>query len=160
MKQSSTIFLQAVVILIAMVALALLIRIPQTEGRAQNLDLLSIYTDPFILYGYAASVSFFVALYKAFRFLGYIRQDETFSLRSVNTVRNIKQCAVALGILIVAAGIYIMFFHAKEDDPAGFLGLCIATTFASVVVAVAASVLENILQHGAELKQENQDLKK
>ncbi|MEZ4827762.1 MAG: DUF2975 domain-containing protein, partial [Bacteroidia bacterium] len=61
MKRTSIIFLQAVVVLVSMVALAILIRCPLTEGRAVNLDLFSIYADPFILYGYAASIPFFVA---------------------------------------------------------------------------------------------------
>ena len=62
MKKSSTIFLQGVVVLIGIVALAILIRFPSTEGRAKNLDLFRIYSDPFILYGYAASIPFFIAL--------------------------------------------------------------------------------------------------
>jgi Protein of unknown function (DUF3036). len=69
MKTISTVFLQAVVVLIGILALVILIRVPLTEGRATNLDLFSIYTDPFILYGYAASIAFFVALYKASGYL-------------------------------------------------------------------------------------------
>ena len=46
MKKSSTIFLQAVIVLIGIAALAIMIRFPQTEGRAANLDLFSIYADP------------------------------------------------------------------------------------------------------------------
>ncbi len=78
MKRTSTIFLQAVIVLIGIVVLAVLIRVPLTEGRATNLDLVSIYADPFILYGYAASIAFFIALYKAFRLLGYIGQNKVF----------------------------------------------------------------------------------
>jgi hypothetical protein len=70
MKRISIVFLQAVIVLIGIVALVILIRFPLTEGRAANLDLFSIYSDPFILYGYAASIVFFVALYKAFKLLG------------------------------------------------------------------------------------------
>lgn len=58
MKKSSTVFLQAVVVLVAILALFLLIRMPMTEGRAAHLDIFHIYTDPFILYGYAASIAF------------------------------------------------------------------------------------------------------
>ena len=62
MKRTSTIFLQAVIVLIGIIALAILIRFPLTEGRAANLDLFNIYSDPFILYGYVASITFFVGL--------------------------------------------------------------------------------------------------
>jgi len=158
MKQSSTIFLQVVIVLIGIVALAIMIRFPSTEGRAENLDLFSIYSNPLILYGYAASIPFFMALYKAFKLLGYIGQNKAFSLNSVRTLSSIKYCAIVLSILIVLAGIYIRIFHNKDDDPAGFLAMCIVTTFVSLVVATAVAVFEKILQNGIDIKSENEQL--
>jgi hypothetical protein len=155
MKRIPIIFLQAVIVLIGVVALSILIRFPMTEGRAQNLDLFSIYFDPFILYGYASSIAFFVALYKAFKLLGYIKQDKLFSLDSVRTLRSIKYCAIILSILIAAAGLYIMIFHHKDDDPAGFLAMCIVFTFISIAVATGVAVLERILQNAVDMKTEN-----
>jgi len=158
MKQSSTIFLQVVIVLIGIVALAIMIRFPSTEGRAANLDLFSIYADPLILYGYAASIPFFIALYKAFKLLGYIGQNKAFSLNSVRTLSSIKYCAIILSIFIVMAGLYIRIFHNKDDDPAGFLAMCIVTTFVSLVVATAAAVFEKILQNGMDIISENEQL--
>jgi hypothetical protein len=158
MKQSSTIFLQGVIVLIGIVALAIMIRFPLTEGRAASLDLFSIYSDPLILYGYAASIPFFIALYKAFKLLGYIRQNKAFSLSSVMTLRSIKYCAIVLSILIVLTGLYIRISHNKDDDPAGFLAMCIGTTFVSLVVATAVAVFEKILQNGVDIKSENEHL--
>lgn len=155
MKRISIIFLQAVIVLIAIVALAILIRFPLTEGRAANLDLFSIYADPFILYGYAASIAFFVALYKAFRLLGYIGQNKVFSSNSVKALKSIKYCAIVIGVLIVIAGLYIRIAHHKDDDPAGFIAICIVTTFVSVVVATAAAIFEKILQNAIDMKSEN-----
>lgn len=155
MKKTPILFLQGVVALIGILALFLLIRFPLMEGRAQNLDLFSIYTDPFILYGYAASITFFIALYKAFRLLGYIAQEKLFSTNSIKTLRSIRYCAIASGILIVLAGVYIMIFHHKDDDPAGFLGMCILTTFICIAVATAIAVLERILQNAVDMKSEN-----
>lgn len=155
MKRTSTIFLQAVIVLIGILALVLLIRFPLTEGRAVNLDLFSIYADPLILYAYAASIAFFVALFKAFRLLGYIGQNNVFSQKSVMALRSIKYCAMVLASLIVFAGIYIRFNHAKDDDPAGFLAICIILTFVSAVVATAAAIFEKILQKAVDMKSEN-----
>ena len=155
MKKASIIFLQAVVVLIGIIALVFLIWFPKTEGRAANLDLFSIYTDPFILYGYAASIAFFVALYKAFKLLGYIGQNKVFSPNSVKALKSIKYCAIVLSILIVIAGIYINIFHHKDDDPAGFIAMCIVTTFVSIVVATAAAIFEKILQNAIDMKSEN-----
>jgi hypothetical protein len=155
MKRMSIIFLQAVVVLIGIVALAILIRVPLTEGRATNLDLFSIYADPFILYGYATSIAFFVALYKAFRLLGYIGQNKVFSSNAVKALKSIKYCAIVVSVLIVIAGLYIRMSHHKDDDPAGFIAMCIVTTFVSVVVATAAAIFEKILQNAIDMKSEN-----
>lgn len=154
-KGASTVFLQVVVVLVAIVALIILIRFPQLEGRAQNLDLISIYSDPFILYGYAASIVFFVALYKAFKVLEYIRQNRLFSLDSVKNLRSIKYCAIILAVAIAMAGVYVRIFHADDDDPAGFIAMCIVATFISIAVATAVAVLEKILQNAVDMKTEN-----
>lgn len=155
MKKNSITFLQAVVVLIGVVALVILIRAPLTEGRAVNLDLFSIYTDPFILYGYASSIAFFIALYKAFRLLGYIKQNSVFSSNAVAALKGIKYCAIVLSVLIVAAGLCIKLFLSKEDDPAGFIALCIITAFIAVVVATVAAIFEKILQNAVDMKSEN-----
>lgn len=155
MKRVSIVFLQAVIVLIGIVALTMLVWFPLTEGRATNLDLFSIYFDPFILYGYAASIAFFVALYKAFKLLGYIGQNKAFSSNSVKTLKGIKYCAIVLSILIVIAALFIRFSHNKEDDPAGFLAICIVTTFVTIIVATAAAIFEKILQNAVDLKSEN-----
>lgn len=155
MKKSSTLFLQAVIVLVGIVALAVMIRFPLTEGRAVNLDLFSIYADPFIIYGYVASIPFFMALYQAFKLLGYIGQNKVFSLSSVKALRTIKYCAIIVSVSIILAGLYIRVFHAEGDDPAGFLAMCIVTTFVSIVVATAAGVFEKTLQSAVELKSEN-----
>lgn len=155
MKRIPTIFLQTVIILIGIVAFAILIWFPLTEGRATNLDLFSIYSDPFILYCYGTSIAFFVALYNAFRLLGFIRMNNVFSTNSLKALRNIRRCAILIGFLIVVAGIYIKLSHIKEDDSAGFLSICIISTFTSIVVAAAVTVFERLLQNAIDIKSEN-----
>jgi len=155
MKKGSTVFLQVVIVLIGSVALAVMIRFPLTEGRAAHLDLFSIYADPFIIYGYVVSIAFFVALYQAFKLLGYIGQNRVFSLNSVKALRTIKYCAITLGISIVMAALYIRIFHAKDDDPVGFIAIAILATFTSIVIATAAAVFERTLQSAVDIKSEN-----
>jgi len=159
MKQGSIIFLQVVILLIGIVALAIMIRFPLIEGRAVNLDLFSVYADPFIIYGYIASIPFFIALYQAFKLLGYIGQNKVFSPSSVKTLRIIKYCAITQSILIVMAAIYIrLSFSVKsvtDDDPAGFIAVAIVTAFISIVIATAAAVFEKLLQSAMDIKSEN-----
>ena len=156
MRSISTLFLQAVIVLIGMVALVILIRFPLSEGRAANLDLFHIYVDPLILFGYATSIAFFIGLYQAFKLLGYIGQNKIFSPNSVKTIKRIKYCAIVLSMCIVIAGLYIIVTHDKEDDAAGFISLCIMTTFVSIVVATAAAIFEKLLQNAVDMKSENE----
>ena len=155
MKNVSILFLQSVICIIGIVAIVFLIRMPMLEGRAENLSLFKIYSDSFVLYGYVASIAFFIALYKAIKLLTYIRQNKLFSQGSVKTLRTIRYCAIALSVMVVLAAIYIKIFHDKDDDPAGFLGMSMVITFIAIAVATAVAVLEKILQNAIDMKSEN-----
>jgi hypothetical protein len=154
LKRGSTLFLKVVIVLIAIGALAIMIRFPQTEGRAAHLDLISIYADPFIIYGYIASIPFFIALYQAFKLLGYVDTNQVFSQLAVNAVRNIKYCALAIPVFIIIGEAYIIFF-ANGDDPAGPVALGIFATFASIVIATGVAIFERLLQNAVDIKSEN-----
>jgi len=154
MKRGSTLFLKIVILLIGIGALAGLIWFPQTEGRATNLDLISIYTDPFIIYGFIASIPFFVALYQAIKLLGYVDKNKIFSLGAVKAVRNIKYCALAIIGFLVVAILYIRVM-AQGDDPAGPTMMGLVAIFTSVVTATAAGVFQKLLQNAVDIKSEN-----
>ena len=154
MKKGSTLFLKFVMCLIAIVALTWLIWFPQLEGRAANLDLISIYKDPLIIYTFIGSIPFFVGLYQGFKLLGYIDSDKVFSQLSVNAVGKIKYCAIAFSGFIMLGILYIRLF-VQGDDPAGVTGLSIVTIFASIVIATAAAVFQSLLQNAIDIKSEN-----
>src|SRR6476619_3957606 len=97
MNRGSTIFLQIVIVLIGVGALALMLWEPHVEGRNAHATLFEIYfKDPFLAYAYIASIPFFVALYQAFTVLGYAGQNKVFSQAAVKALRIIKYCAIAL----------------------------------------------------------------
>src|SRR5436190_13044967 len=153
MKRSSTIFLQVVIVLIGVGVLALLLWEPHVEGRNAHATLFEMYFDPFIAYAYIGSIPLFVALYQAFKLLGYIRRNEIFSQRSVRALRTIKYCALAI-IGFVAVSMLFMIHGDRDDRPAGvFMRLLV--TFPSIVVAIAAAVFERILQNAVDIKSEN-----
>lgn len=154
MRKGSTLFLKFVICLIAIGALLWLILFPQLEGRAANLDLISIYKDPLIIYAYIGSISFFIALYQAIKLLGYIDGNQVFSQAAVNAVRNIKYCAITLGGFIVLGILYIRL-SVIDDDPAGVTALGIFTTFAALVIATATAVFQRVLQNAVDIKSEN-----
>lgn len=154
MKHGSTLFLKIVILLIAIGVSVGLIWFPQTEGRAANSDLISIYKDPFIIYGYIASIPFFAGLYQAFKLLNFIDANKAFSQDAVNTLKNIKLASLSLIGFIVLAVFYIRFF-VHGDDPAGPTALGIIISFASIVIATAAATFQKLLQNAVDIKSEN-----
>lgn len=156
MKRSSTIFLQVVVVLVGIGALALMLLEPHLEGRNVHSTLFQIYfNDPFLAYAYIASIPFFMALYQAFTLLGYIGQNKVFSLNSVKALRTIKYCAIALVTFIVGAEGYFFIVQRGKDDIAGGVAIGFLMIFISVVVATAAAVFERTLQSSVDMKSEN-----
>jgi len=154
MKKGSTLFLKVVLCLIAIGVLAGLIWFPQTEGRAAHLDLISIYTNPFILYIYIGSIPFFVGLYQAFKLLNLIDANKAFSQGAVNTLRNMKFASLSL-IGFIALAVFYIRFAAGGDDPAGPTALGIVVSFAVAVIATAAAVFQKLFQNAVDLKSEN-----
>jgi len=154
MKMGSTLFLKVVICLIAIGALAGMVWFPQTEGRAANLDLISIYKDPFIIYIYIASTPFFLGLYQAFKLLNFIDANKAFSQGAVNTLKNMKFASLSLIGFIALAQIYIRFF-VHGDDLAGPTMLGIFMAFTSCVIATAAGVFQKLLQNAVDIKSEN-----
>lgn len=154
MKKGSTLFLRFVLCLIAIGALAGLVWFPQTEGRAADLDLISIYTDPFIIYGYIASIPFFVGLHQAFKLLNFIDANKAFSQGAVNTLKNMKFASLSL-IGFIAVALFYIRFAAGGDDPAGPTMLGIIASFAAAVIATAAGIFQKLLQNAVDIKSEN-----
>lgn len=154
MKKRSTLFLKLVIFLIALAMLAGLGWFPQTEGRAANLDLISIYSDPFIIYIYIASVPFFMALYQALKILGFIDKNKIFSQASVKAMRNIKYCALAVIGFLIMALLYIRIM-VHGDDPAGPTMLGFVAIVTSTVIATAAGIFQTLLQRAVDMKSEN-----
>ncbi len=153
-KSGSTLFLKVVIILITVVVFAGMIRFPQTEGRAANLDLISIYKDPFIVYIYIASLPFYFGLYQAFKLLNLIEANKVFSQAAVITLRNIKFASLSIIGFIVLAVVFIRFF-ANGDDPAGPSMVGILVCFASAIIATASAVFQKLVQNAVDLKSEN-----
>ena len=155
MKGGSTVFLRIVIVLVGIGVLAALLRFPQTEGRAAHLSLVEVYLDPGVAYGYTASIPFFVALYQAFRVLGYAARNEAFSERSLRAVRTIKHCAMLLIGFAVVGVVYLSVAIRGQDDIAGGVALGVVITLASSVIAAVAAVFEGLLQNAADMKSEN-----
>lgn len=156
MKRGSTIFLQVVIVLLGIGVLAALLWEPQVEGRNVNATQFEIYfKDPFLAYIYLAFIPFVVGLYQALKLLGYARRDEVFSERSVQALRILKYCAIAVAVFILGAEVYIFTFVRGTDDVAGGVAMGVFIIFVSAIIAAAAAVFERILQNAVDIKSEN-----
>jgi hypothetical protein len=154
MKKSSTLFLKLVILLLAVGVSVGMLWFPQTEGRAANLDLINIYSDPFIIYIYLGSIPFFVGLYQAFKLLNLIDANKAFSQGAVNTLKNMKFASLSLIGFIVLVLFYIRFF-AQGDDSAGPTMLGMIASVGVAVIATAAAVFQKLLQNAVDIKSEN-----
>ena len=155
LKKGPTIFLQVVIVLIGIGALALMLWEPHIEGRNAHATPFKIYfQDPFLAYAYLASTPFFVALYQGLKVLGYIGQDKAFSQATAKALRTIKFCALAIIGFVALGELFIML--GNSDDRAGGVFMGILITFGSAVIATAVVVFERVLQSAVDIKSENE----
>ena len=127
---------------------------PHVEGRNAHATTFEIYfNDPFLAYAHVGSIPFFVALYQAFKVVGYAGQNKVFSQAAVKALRTIKYCAIALIGFVAVGEIFIMF--GNSDDRAGGVFMGVLITFGSIVIATAAAMFERILQNAVDIKSEN-----
>jgi hypothetical protein len=156
MKRGSTIFLQAVILLLGVGVFAFLLWEPNLEGRNVNATLFEVYfKDPFLAYLYLAFVPFFVGLYQGFKILGCARRDEIFRQHSVRALRIIKYCALTTATFILGAEAYLFIFIRGKDDIAGGAMMGLFVIVVSAITATAAAVFERILQNAVDIKSEN-----
>jgi len=154
-KQSATLFLKAVLVLIGSAALAFCIfGLPGMASRDAAAHPETAYLQyPFLLCAYILFVPFFVALYQTFKILSYIDRNQAFSELAVSALRSIKHCAAAISFFFLA-GLFSLAFFIGEDI-AGMITLCLICVFASSAVAAFAAVLQKLLQDAISIKSEN-----
>src|SRR5262245_54836131 len=154
MERGSILFLKAVLVLAGIGALVLLLWEPHIEGRNAHATLFEIYfKDPFLAYAYIASIPFFVALYRAFKLLGYAGQKTIFTPAAIGALRTIRYCAITIVGFVALGEIFIML--GDSDDRAGGVFMGILITFSSSVVAATMVVLERVLQNAVDIKSGN-----
>ncbi|WP_066189883.1 DUF2975 domain-containing protein [Gracilibacillus timonensis] len=160
MKRKSTLFLKVAVVLIGIPVLALCIfllpRIAHTAMvAAENGSSLAYMVFGLLSVMYISTIPFYIALYQAFKLLGYIDHNKAFSELSVKTLTKIRNAAITISGLYVVA-MPLIFIIAEWDDAPGLLLIGLVVMGASVVIAVFAAVLKRLLQEAIEIKSENE----
>ncbi|WP_284645541.1 DUF2975 domain-containing protein [Paenibacillus silviterrae] len=156
MKQGTTLFLKAAVILIGIPVLAMCIfLVPEIGSFAAELYPDIAYMNELVYIDlYAMTIPFYFALYQAFQLLNYIDKNKAFSELSVRALKNIKFCAITISSLFVL-GMPLFYLMAEKDDAPGIIVIGLVMIFASMVIAVFAAVLQMLLKEAIDIKSEN-----
>jgi hypothetical protein len=150
MKQGSTLFLKAAVILSGIAVLALCIFV--LPGGLSK-DVVGGYT-PIVIGMYVTVIPFFVAVHQALKLLSYIDTNKAFSDLSVKALTTIKYCALIIGALYVI-GLPYIYYVADKDDAPGVVVIGLVFAFASLVIATLTAVLQKLLKDALAIKSEN-----
>ncbi|PFA24729.1 MULTISPECIES: DUF2975 domain-containing protein [Bacillus cereus group] len=154
MKQVSTLFLKIAVMLIGIPILALCIfGLTWLANHPVHPNYAHILY-PILIIMCVSVIPFFIALYQAFQLLSYIDKNKAFSKLSVRALKNIKYCAITISILYVI-GMPFFYFLAEMDDAPGIIVIGLVISFASMVIAVFAAVLQKLLKEAIDIKSEN-----
>lgn len=155
MKKGSTLFLKAVIVLIAIAILGGLLGFPHLEGRNEGATWFQIYfNDPFLAYIYLTAVPFYWALFQGFKLLQNIDKSIAFSLSSIKALKHIKISALIHSLLFSGA-MYSIYQFAEDDDSPGVIVLGMGIVGASLVVSTFAAILEKLVQNAVDMKSEN-----
>ena len=149
MKNGSTLFLKAVIYLIGLAILGLCIILIGVAGAGNG----GMYL-PVMMIMLAAALPFFYGLFNGLRLLRYIDLNNAFSEQSVHAIRNIKVSAATISA-IYALSMPLIAHIADKDDAPGVILIGLVFTFAPLVTAVFAAVLEKLLQSAIDIKSEN-----
>lgn len=155
MNKAITSFLKAAILIMGLiVAILCIFLLPELAGDAAAENPEFAYLKwPVLLGMYGAAIPFYIALYEAWNLLRYIEGQTAFSDLSVQSLRRIRNCGIALG-LIYAAGI-IGVGAAGALHP-GVLLMGAAIAFCSFVISVFAAVLKELLRSALTMKNENE----
>lgn len=154
-KRGSTLFLRVVIFLMGLGVIALCIFLFPWLANVGSIrpEFASLR---YVLIGaYMAAIPFFIALFQALRLLGFIDKNTAFSESSVNALKIIKYCALAIGILYTAEFPFL-FSLAEADDAPGLALIGLVIVFASLVIAVFAAVLQKLFQNALDIQSENE----
>ncbi len=156
MKRSSTLFLKFALFIIGLPVLVVcIVLIPMAlRNLSDGVVGWDLLMAGLLTIMYLAAIPFYMALFQAFKLLGYIDRNTSFSEESVTALRKIKYCAIIItGLYVLNLPLFYVF--AELDDAPGVILVGMAFIFAPMVIAVFSAVLEKLLQEAISIKLEN-----
>lgn len=151
MKRGSTLFLKLVVILLGLAVLGFCIFVLPNGVRTTHWN----GYRPLLLIMYGTSLPFFIALYQILKLLSYIDHNKAFSEASIKALRVIKYCGVLISAPYAVALPYL-YRLAQLDDAPGVMLMGLIFSFAPLLIALIAGILQKVLQNAIAIKSENE----
>lgn len=156
MKEGTTWFLKIAIMIIAIPVITLCIfTLPLiAKDAAQNNGKTTYMIYSILTLMYLSAIPFFIALYQAFKLLSYIDTNQAFSDVSVVALKKIKNCAATITIMYVVA-MPLFYIVGEIDDAPGVILIGMIFIFAPMTIGVFAAVLEKLLKHAIDIKNDN-----
>ncbi|QPC45551.1 DUF2975 domain-containing protein [Mangrovibacillus cuniculi] len=159
MNRGSTLFLKITLFIIGLPVLILCLTVLpkiglEALGNIQNQDSIGYLFLAILIIMYLSAIPYFSALFQAFRLLRFIDLGEAFSELSVASLKKIKQYALIISGLYLAA-LPLLYLVAENDDAPGLILIGFIIMTASLVIAIFAAVLHRLLRQAIEIKSEN-----
>jgi len=154
MRKGTTAFLKIAIFMIGLFVIVFCsFWLPGLASDAEKMNPEYAYLKLPVLLGlYITAIPFFLALNRAWRLLNDIESGNAFSERSVTFLRHIKNCATTIMIMYIS-GILLLAVNNALHPGIAVVGIIII--FATLVIAVFAAVLQELLRSALEIKEEN-----
>ncbi|WHY78625.1 DUF2975 domain-containing protein [Neobacillus sp. WH10] len=154
MKRGTTTSLKLAIFIIGIISLALCIFfLPGLSREAAKINPEYAHLRLPVLLGlYITVIPFFLALYQAFKLLGYIESKNAFSELAVVSLKHIKYCANTI-IIIYVIGISLLVSQNALHPGIAIIGFTIV--FAAFVISLFTAILQELLRNALEIKAEN-----
>lgn len=153
-KRKSTAFLRLVVYLIGILVIGLYIFVIPWISSQASTPYRAHVLYPIVALLLLTGVPFYLALFNSVKLLSYIDKSKAFSNYSVIALKNIKHCALSISILYFLIMPFLYVWADKTDAP-GIILMGMVPTFASIVIATFASILQKLLIDALEIKNDN-----
>lgn len=154
MKRGTKIGLKVTILSIGFIILALSIfMLPNLATYTVEMNPEYAYLRLPVLIGlYITAVPFFLALYQAIQLINYIESENAFSNLAVESLRNIKTCALTIVALYVIGIIFLVSQNALHP---GIAVIGFVIIFATLIISLFTAVLQELLKSAINLKSEN-----
>lgn len=156
-QKGGTLFLRVALIAVAVLSVLFCIFVFPEMWRSYDFEdqILAQPMRGVIIRWYISAIPFLVGLWQSWKLLGYIDRGVAFSELSTRALNRIKQCAIAIAVIMASA---LPFFYgfAQLDDAPGVMIIGMMFVGGPVAVAIFAALLQKLLRNAIEMKNENE----